>query len=63
MFQTEVVEEIKTHFCFQKLFPENRTVYEIMWKNIVVPAGHSWQYGACALRAEYLRPHTRNHIM
>jgi len=24
-----------THFLFNKLFPENRTVYEIMWKNIV----------------------------
>jgi hypothetical protein len=30
MFQTEVLEEIKTHFVF-----ENRAVYEIMWENIV----------------------------
>ena len=35
MFQTKVVEEIKTHFIFSKLFPKNRAVYEIMWKNIV----------------------------
>jgi len=33
MFQTEVVEKIKTHFFFS----ENRAVYEIMWKNIVQP--------------------------
>ena len=32
MFQTKVVEKIKTHFVF---FPENYTFYEIMWKNIV----------------------------
>jgi hypothetical protein len=42
MFQTKVVEKIKTHilcsvtfsffFCF-----ENRAVYEIMWKNTVQP--------------------------
>jgi len=34
MFQTKVVEEFKTHFVFSKFF-ENRTVYEIMWKNII----------------------------
>ena len=26
-----------THFRFNYCFPENRTVYEIMWKNIVQP--------------------------
>jgi hypothetical protein len=36
MFQTKVVEEIKTHIlCVQFLFFEDRAVYEIMWKNIV----------------------------
>jgi len=30
MFQTNVVEEIKTHVCVQKLYSENRAVYEIM---------------------------------
>ena len=36
MFQTEVIEKIKTHFVFSNFFYfENRTVYEIMWENIV----------------------------
>ena len=35
MFETKVVEEIKTHiFCSVFCF-ENHVVYEIMWKNIV----------------------------
>jgi hypothetical protein len=33
MFQTELVEEIKTHFVFEKFFFENGAVYEIMRKN------------------------------
>ena len=40
MFQTEFVEKIKTHFLFSNFFFfENRTVYEIMWKNIVKRGG------------------------
>ena len=36
MVQTKVVEKIKTHILgFITFFSENRTVYEIMWKNIV----------------------------
>jgi hypothetical protein len=35
MFQTKVVEKIKTHFLFSNFFYENRAVYEIMWENIV----------------------------
>jgi hypothetical protein len=37
MFQTKVVEKIKTHnFVFNSFFPPyNLAVYEIMWKNIV----------------------------
>jgi hypothetical protein len=34
MFQTKVVEEIKTHFVFSNFFPENCAFY-VMWKNIV----------------------------
>jgi hypothetical protein len=30
-------EKSKHIFYFQKLFPENRAVYEIMWKNMVEP--------------------------
>ena len=35
MFQTKVVEKIKTHFVFSNFFFENRAVYEILWENIV----------------------------
>ena len=40
MFQTKVVEKIKTHIlCSVAFFLsfENRPVYEIMWENILVP--------------------------
>jgi hypothetical protein len=34
----EVVEKIKTHiFVLLNFFPENRAIYEIMWKYIVEP--------------------------
>jgi hypothetical protein len=32
MFQIKVVQKIQTQFYAKELFPENRTVYEIMWK-------------------------------
>jgi hypothetical protein len=32
----KAAEKIKTTFVFI-FFPENRTVYEIMWKNMVQP--------------------------
>jgi len=35
MFQTYVVENIKTHFASNNFCFVNRVVYEIMWKNIV----------------------------
>jgi len=52
MFQTEVSEKIKTHFVFNNS-SENRTVYEIMWKNTVKPGRSQTtvQYGARALHA------------
>jgi hypothetical protein len=38
MFQTKVAEQIKTHIsCSTTFSPENRAVYEIMWKNMVEP--------------------------
>ena len=38
MFQTEVVEKIKTRIlCSNFFFFENCAVYEIMWKNVVQP--------------------------
>jgi hypothetical protein len=36
-FSGKTVEKIKTHFGLDKFFFENRTVYEILWKNIVEP--------------------------
>jgi hypothetical protein len=33
----EVAEEIKTHILFDNLFSKNCAVYEIMWKNTIVP--------------------------
>jgi hypothetical protein len=41
MFQTKVVQKIKTHF-FQLIFFENRTVCEITWKNSMVHALACW---------------------
>ena len=35
MFQTYVIEKIKTHILCSVTFFENRAIHEIMWKNIV----------------------------
>ena len=38
MFQTEVVEKIKTHILCSVIFlSENRAVCEVTWKNMVEP--------------------------
>jgi hypothetical protein len=37
MFQTKVVEKMKTHISCSITFPRNPAVYEIMWKNMVEP--------------------------
>ena len=37
MFQTKVVDKIKTHILCSIIFSENRAVYEILWKNVVQP--------------------------
>ena len=34
MFETKVVEKIKTIILCSITFPENRVVYETMWRNI-----------------------------
>ena len=40
MFQTKAVEENKTRILYSiTFFPENRAVYEITWKNILLPGG------------------------
>jgi hypothetical protein len=38
MFQTKVAEKIKIHLMPYNLFPENRAIYEIMWKNMIEAA-------------------------
>jgi hypothetical protein len=37
MFQTKVVEKIKTSILCSITFSENRAVYDIVWRNIVEP--------------------------
>ena len=37
MFETKVVEKIKTHILCSITFPENHAGYEIMWKIMVEP--------------------------
>jgi len=37
MFQTEIVEKIKTRISYPIFFNENRAVYEIIWKYFVEP--------------------------
>ena len=54
MFQTNVEEKIKTHILcsITFFFPENRAVYDIMWKHILEP-GHAiddnMELGLCIL--------------
>jgi hypothetical protein len=36
MFQIKFVKKIKTHILYSVTFSENRAVYEIMSKNVVV---------------------------
>ena len=37
MFQTKVVEKIKTHFMHNLFFAKICAIYDIMWENIVGP--------------------------
>jgi len=53
MFQTKVVEKIKTRILRSVNIFENVTVREKMWKNMAQPdrPPMKTQHGACALRA------------
>jgi len=53
MFHIKVAEKINTHFMFNNFFPENRVVYEVMWKNTVERGRQQMtiEYGACAWHA------------
>ena len=61
IFQTKVVEEIKTHFVINNIyFSTTLTMCDDVKKKIYYSgAGHRWQYGASALHAEFLRLQTR----
>jgi hypothetical protein len=62
MFYTKVVEKTETRIlCSILFFPENRTVYEIISKNVVETEGSQMtsQYGAYALRAWLARLYAR----
>jgi hypothetical protein len=41
MFQTKVVEQIKTHILCSTVFSENYDVYGIMWKKKMVEPDRS----------------------
>jgi hypothetical protein len=48
MFQTEVVEKIKTHIWCSLTFFEDRAVCEIMWKNVERAGETTYYYMAHA---------------
>jgi len=60
MFETKVVEKVKTHFVFSNFFSRKSCR---LWDNMsnVCRAGHRWQYGICALHAGYIRLHAHTH--
>jgi len=48
----KVVENLKTHvLCSVTFSLEYGAIYDRVWKNIVDPDSHRWQYGACDLHA------------
>ena len=63
MSGTKVVEKIETQFVFDTFFPpENRTVYEIMWENIVErnrPQKTIWRMRIACWMPKSTNPHTR----
>ena len=63
MFQTKVVEKIKTYFVFSNFFLENFAVYEKMWKNIVERGRSRMIIWRMLLHAGYLRLQTHTHNM
>ena len=67
MFQTKVVEKIKTHFMFNNFFSsENRAVCEIMWENTAQrDRTHVTIWRMCIAcwipKATYTHTHTHTH--
>jgi len=61
MFQTEVVEKIKTDNLFSMTFiPKSCRLWDNVEKTWHSRAGHRWQYSACALCAGYPRLQTQS---
>jgi hypothetical protein len=56
-------ENQNTHFIFNNLFSKNRTIYEIMSKNVVETEGPQMmsQDGAYVLHVGLVRLHVRMH--
>jgi hypothetical protein len=59
MFQTNIEENIKTHFMINNFFPKNRTAYKIIPKNMAETEGpHTTsRYGTYALYDVLARLH------
>jgi len=55
-------ENQNTYFMLRFFFFRKPCLLWDVWKNVVLyrQADHRWQYGACALRAEYLRLQTHS---
>ena len=63
MFQTKAVEKIKTHILSSvTFFRKSCRLWDNVENILYSRKAHRWQYGACALRAVYLRlqTHTQN---
>jgi hypothetical protein len=62
MFQTTVVEKLETHIlCSITFFPENRALYDKMWKNIVergTPQMAIWRMDITYWRPKATNTHT-----
>ena len=56
MFQTKLVEKIKTLFLYSvTFFWKSCRLWHNVEKTLYSVEGHVWQYGTCALHAGYLR--------
>ena len=51
-------ENQNAHFVLSNIFFENRAVYAKVWQKYCRLGQATWQYGACALHAGYLRLQT-----
>jgi hypothetical protein len=61
MFQTNVVDKIKTNFCVKIFLLENREVYETLRKNMAEPDRPQMTWRMRFLLAGYLMLHTYIH--